>query len=149
MVLDEGRRVLVEMNRHTNEAGCGKLANHFARSGVEVIRVPHRALHLDCCLAPLPNRAAFYCASKLPNASVNVLRGCFKPLISLDPNEAELHLAANVFWINERKVVSSAVTGQTNRLLRDKGYEVIELDFSQLVCLWGSFRCVVCPLERA
>ena len=56
--------------------------------------------------------------------------------------------AANLFWINERQVVSNATTGQTNHLLRDKGYEVIELDFSQLVCLWGSFRCVVCPLER-
>ncbi len=149
MVLDEGRWALVGMNRHTNEAGCGKLAAQLARSGVEVIRVPHRALHLDCCLAPLPNREAIYCAGKLPDTSVNVLRGCFERLIPLDRHEAELHLAANVFWINERQVVSNATTGQTNHLLRDKGYEVIELDFSQLVCLWGSFRCVVCPLERA
>ena len=25
---------------------------------------------------------------------------------------------------------------------------MIDLDFSDLVALWGSFRCVVCPLER-
>jgi N-dimethylarginine dimethylaminohydrolase len=148
MVLDEGRRVLVGMHRHTNEAGCGKLATHLARSGVEVIRVPHRALHLDCCLAPLPNGEALYSASKLPAPSVNLLRPCFGQLIPLDRDEAEMHLAANIFWINERKVVSNAATVQTNRLLRGKEYEVIELDFSHLVRLWGSFRCVVCPLER-
>ncbi len=150
MVLDQGR-VLVGMNRHTNEAGCGKLANHLVRSGVDVIRVPHRALHLDCCLAPLPNGEALYCESKLPEPSVKKLRECFAPapLIRLDPNEAELHLAANMFWINERKVVSNAKAVKTNGLLRKKGYEVIDLDFSHLVHLWGSFRCVVCPLERA
>lgn len=149
LVLDQGRRVLVGMNRHTNEAGYGKLATHLARSGVDVIRVPHRALHLDCCLAPLPNGGALYCESKLSEPSVKVLQGCFAPLIPLNPKEAELHLAANVFWINKRKVVSNAPAVQTNRLLRRNGYEVVELDFSDLVHLWGSFRCVVCPLERA
>jgi N-dimethylarginine dimethylaminohydrolase len=149
MVRDAGRRVLVGMNRHTNEAGCGKLAAHLARSGVEVIRVPHRALHLDCCLAPLPNGDALYCARNLPDASVNVLRGCFERLVPVDQAEAELYLAANVFWINERKVVSNASAKQTNGLLREQGYDVVELDFSHLVYLWGSFRCVVCPLERA
>jgi len=27
-------------------------------------------------------------------------------------------------------------------------YAVIGLAFPDLVCLWGSFRCAVCPLER-
>ncbi len=82
MVLDAGRRVLVGMNRHAKEAGCGKLATHLARSGVEVIRVPDRALHLDCCLAPLPNRETLYRASKFPDPP-DVLRACFVRLISL------------------------------------------------------------------
>jgi N-dimethylarginine dimethylaminohydrolase len=149
MVLDAKNRVLIGMNRHTNEAGCSKLALHLAGTGVEVIRVPHRALHLDCCLAPLPNGEAIYCASKLSDSSVEVLRRCFTRLIALDRNEAELRLAANLFWISERQVASNAAASQTNRLLRDRGYEVIELDFSHLVRMWGSFRCVVCPLERA
>ncbi len=148
MVLDEGRRVLVGMHRHTNEAGIGKLTAHLARSAVDVIRVPHRSLHLDCCLAPLPNGQALYCASKLPDSSVDVLGACFTGLIALDRDEAELHLAANLFWITDRKVVASRNTPQTNKLLREAHYDVIELDFSHLVHCWGSFRCVVCPLDR-
>ena len=32
--------------------------------------------------------------------------------------------------------------------LRGKGYDVIELSFVDLVRQWGSFRCVVCPIQR-
>jgi N-dimethylarginine dimethylaminohydrolase len=147
MVLDPGNRVLVGMNRHTNEAGFRLLANALGGS-VEVVAVPHHALHLDCCLAPLPNGEALYAANKLPDASLAVLGRYFSRLVPLDPCEAALHLAANVFWIDERRVVSGVAPKKTNALLRDMRYEVFELDFSDLVSLWGSFRCVVCPLER-
>ena len=148
MVLEGGSRVLVGMNEHTNAGGLAKLRETLAPSGVEVVPVPHKALHLDCCLAPLPNREALYAAGKLPKESVRALDKFFDRLMPLDPDEAALHLAANVFWLNERKVVSGVVAMKTNELLRKKDFEVVELDFSDLVSLWGSFRCTVCPLER-
>ena len=58
------------------------------------------------------------------------------------------HLAANLLWLNDRHAISGAACRKTNALLRSKGYEVHEVDFSQLVCLWGSVRCVTCPLVR-
>ena len=63
--------------------------------------------------------------------------------------QALLHLATNLFWIDRKRVVSNRNAKRTNVILRAKGFRVTELDFSQLVSLWGSFRCVVCPLERA
>lgn len=69
-------------------------------------------------------------------------------MIPLDPEEAALHLAANILWIDRRRVVSNSATKKTNELLRRRAYNAIELDFSHLVFLWGSFRCVVCPIER-
>jgi len=120
LVLGEGRRVLVGMHRHTNEEGFRKLVAALAGSGIEVIKVPHRALHLDCCLAPLPDRAALYAAAKLPDGSVDTLKTCFVEMILLDPDEAALHLAANIFWIDRRRVVSSSATKKTNKLLRKR-----------------------------
>jgi N-dimethylarginine dimethylaminohydrolase len=149
VVLDEGRRVLVGTNRHTNEAGFRKLTAALAGSGTEVLKVPHRALHLDCCLAPLPDRSALCAPVKLPAESMDVLETCFGEMIPLDPDEAARHLAANIFWIDRRRVVSSSATKKTNEVLRRRGYHVIELDFSDLVFIWGSFRCAVCPIERA
>jgi N-dimethylarginine dimethylaminohydrolase len=47
-----------------------------------------------------------------------------------------------------RSLVSSVATPKTNALLRSMGFEVIALDYSDLVCQCGGFRCAVCPIER-
>lgn len=148
MVLAPGSRVLVGMNRHTNEAGVRKLSDALAASGAEVIKIPHHALHLDCCLAPLPNGEALYAPEKLPPPSLAVLAKYFHRLHPLDREESALHLAANIFWLDERTAVSGTAARKTNDLLRAMEFEVAEIDFSDLVSLWGSFRCVVCPLVR-
>jgi len=148
MVLAGGKLVLVGMHQHTNEGGFRQLSDALASTGAEVVPVPHRALHLDCCLAPLPNGEALFAPGKLPESSVTSLGRHFNRLIPLDEREARAQLAANMFWLESRRVVSSVSTWKTNAILREKGYQVIELDFSDLVALWGSFRCVVCPLER-
>ena len=148
MVLKGGRLVLVGMNRHTNEAGIQNLSGHLAAAGANVVRVPHRALHLDCCLAPLPTGEALVAADHLPPESVSLLGIHFRELIPLDRREAALQLAANFLWLDETQVVSSAAARKTNHLLRSRGYEVHELDFTALVNMWGSFRCVTCPILR-
>src|SRR5262245_56424590 len=146
-VLDEGRTVLVGTHRHTNEAGVRHLAAHLAGQGAEVVPIPHRALHLDCCFAPLPNGEALVAADRLTAEGRERLGRRFR-LMELDRAEATLHLAANLLWLDERRVVSGVAARKTNELLRSRGYEVSELDFSQIVCMWGSFRCVTCPLVR-
>jgi N-dimethylarginine dimethylaminohydrolase len=146
-VLDEGRTVLVGMHRHTNEAGLLHLTAHLAGQGAEVVAVPHKALHLDCCFAPLPKGEALVAADKLTDVARERLGHRFR-LLELDRTEAALHLAANLPWLDERRVVSGVAARKTNALLRSRGYEVYELDFSQLVHKWESFRCVTCPLVR-
>jgi N-dimethylarginine dimethylaminohydrolase len=146
-VINDGKTVLVGMHRHTNEPGRCLLATHLARQEIEVVAVPHKALHLDCCFAPLPNGKALIAKKKLCDEVLQQLAQRFD-LIELDEEEASLHLAANLLWLDERRVVSGSAARRTNELLRSKGYEVHELDFSQLVCMWGSLRCVTCPLVR-
>ncbi len=148
MVFGSGRRVLVGLSRHTNAAGIQKLSDALAGSGLNVVRVPHEALHLDCCLAPLPNGEALYAAAWLPRSSVSALERFFTRLIPLNREEATRHLAANIVWLDRRTVISATTTGKTNALLRTKGYAVIEHPFSDLVRQWGSFRCAVCPIQR-
>jgi N-dimethylarginine dimethylaminohydrolase len=146
-VIDDGKTVLVGMHRHTNQSGFDRLAQHFRGRGVEVVAVPHKALHLDCCFAPLPSGEALIASKKLSDEGCQLLDRRFR-LIELDSVEASIHLAANLLWLDERRVVSGSAVRKTNELLRSKGYEVYEMDFSQLVCMWGSFRCVTCPLVR-
>ena len=112
MVLKGGRLVLVGTNRHTNEAGIRNLRGHLAAAGANVVRVPHRALHLDCCLAPLPNGEALVAADHLPPETVSLLRTHFHELIPLIAREAALQLAANLLWLDETQVVSAAAAGR-------------------------------------
>jgi N-dimethylarginine dimethylaminohydrolase len=148
-VINDGKTVLVGMHRHTNEAGLEHLAQHFQGSGVEVVAVPHKALHLDCCFAPLPNGEALIARDSLCAEGLQQLDHHFQHrLVDLDPAEAALHLAANLLWLDERRVVTGTSARRTNEELRSRGFKVHELDFSQLVCMWGSFRCVTCPLVR-
>jgi N-dimethylarginine dimethylaminohydrolase len=146
-VIDGGRTALVGMHRHTNEHGRCLLAAHLEGRGTEVVAVPHKALHLDCCFAPLPNGEALIARDRLCDLGLQQLEHRFQ-LIDLDPAEATLHLAANLLWLDERRALSGTSARRTNELLRSKGYEVHELDFSQMVCMWGSLRCVTCPLVR-
>ena len=149
IVVDGQHKVLVGMNRNTDEAGYRALASVDAMGEYELIRVPHDALHLDCCLAPLPDGGALYSLAKLPESSVKLLKRCFDQMIPLDLEEASLQLAANLFWLDGARVISNVKTPKTNRLLSRRGFQVIELDYSELVALWGSFRCAVCPVERS
>ena len=147
-VINDGKTVLVGMHRHTNKAGFDHLTRYFRTPGVEVVAVPHKALHLDCCFAPLPSGEALIASDRLSNEGRQQLERHFHTLIELDSVEANLHLAANLLWLDKRRVVSESAARRTNELLDLQGYEVHELDFSQLVCMWGSFRCVTCPLVR-
>jgi N-dimethylarginine dimethylaminohydrolase len=124
------------------------LAEQLEPAGTRVVPVPHRALHLDCCLAPLPNGEALFTSGKLPEASQEVVRPFFTGLRPLDAEEGRRHLAANLFWLDPENVVSSVATPATNELLRSLGFRTHALDFSDLVAMWGSVRCVTCPLQR-
>lgn len=57
-VLRNGDLVLIGTHRHTNASGIAWLAEQLGPVGVQVVPIPHRALHLDCCFAPLPNGEA-------------------------------------------------------------------------------------------
>jgi N-dimethylarginine dimethylaminohydrolase len=147
MVLDG--KVLVGIHHNTDEAGAQALEAAPAMAEHEIVRVPHDALHLDCCVAPLPDGAALIALAKLPESSFRLLQRVFDKLIPLNADEAALHLAANLLWLDAARVVSNAAAVRTNALLRRRGFQVLELDYSEPVALWGGIRCAVCPIERS
>lgn len=146
---DEGRKVLVGTNRQTNEDGYRLLAASLKARGVEVTRIPHFRLHLDCCVAPLPDGSALYLPGSLPKSSVARLQKIFTEVIPLDRREAERYLSANILWLDRENVVSGIHAVKTNARLRSRGYKVHALDFTNVKHMWGSFRCVTCPILRA
>ena len=148
MVLEGGKVVLVGTNLNTNEAGVTALAAHLKKSDAKVHRIRHHSLHLDCCLAPLPNGSAFYHRGTISRRSMPLLREIFKELIPLETKEASIWLASNLLWLNRETVVSGIQTTKTNDRLKAMGYKVEALDFTNVKRMWGSFRCATCPIKR-
>jgi N-dimethylarginine dimethylaminohydrolase len=149
LVIDNGDVVLVGTGQTTNEAGYQELYKHLKIAEIKTVeRIPHLALHLDCCLAPLPDGDALYSKKNLPENSRDLIKKYFKKLIPIDEEEDEQFLAANLLWLNPEELISNTSTQKTNAFLRSKNYIIHEIDFSQPVSMWGSFRCMVCPLIR-
>ncbi len=148
-VMDEGETVLVGNGEITNEAGTEALFEalwkHTKVNNMRIIY--HDALHLDCCFAPLPDGDALYAEDKLSLMSRSNIPNVNK-FIPLDETEAHMGLAANLFWMSPKDVVSNTQVPKTNAFLHERGYNVHELPFDQLVHEWGSTRCTVCPLVR-
>ncbi len=147
MVLPE-EVVLVGTGDISDSVGVAALRGCLERRGRKVVRVPHSALHLDCCLAPLPNGQCLYSDARLPEASRDVLRPFFSRMEPLPPEEDLPFLAANIVWLGPGEVVSTSHAPQTNGLLRALGYVVHEVEYSEVIHRWGSVRCTVCPLVR-
>lgn len=148
IVLRGGKDVLVGTNFNSNDAGYQALSEALNGTGVRVHRVPHARLHLDCCLAPLPNGAALYHRRGISRRAYPVLKRLFGELIPLDPDEASRFLAANLLWLDRKSVVSNERAKRTNDRLQAMGYTVHALDFTNVIHMWGSFRCVTCPIHR-
>jgi len=141
--------VLVGTGEISNGAGVSALREHLTGIGVEVRQVSHSALHLDCCLAPLPNGKALYDVTKLSSESLQLLAQDFpQGMEALDQQEASHSLAANMLWINEHTVLSSKATPLTNERLRAMGFKVIELQIDSLNKVWGGIRCAVAEVLR-
>jgi dimethylargininase len=148
MVLHDGKDVLVGTNLNSNEAGYRALVDALADMDSRVHQIRHNRLHLDCCLAPLPDGSALYHRRGISRRAVSALSKLFRELIPLDPDEAMRSLAANLLWLDRKHVISNERARRTNERLSRMGYTVHALDFTNVTRMWGSFRCATCPIHR-
>ena len=57
-------------------------------------------------------------------------------------------MGTNVLSIGENRVFSLPTNHGVNEQLRQHGYQVLEVDFSEIIKSGGSFRCCSMPLLR-
>ena len=114
----------------------------------QVMAVPFRDkfLHLDCIFNIIsPDEALLYQGEMDEEAEAFLSKKY--SLIKVSKAEQK-SLGTNVLSIGSKKVFSIPENKEVNRQLRERGYEVIELKFSEMIKAGGSFRCCTFPLER-
>lgn len=63
-------------------------------------------------------------------------------------HEEQFTLGTNVLCIGNKRILSLPVNKQVNKQLRSHGFEVIEVDISEIIKSGGSFRCCTLPILR-
>jgi N-dimethylarginine dimethylaminohydrolase len=103
-------------------------------------------MHLDTRLTLLPRGYALIIAEAFKKADFEMLKDRYNLLFVL-PEEA-IDLATNVLVVNPETIFSPTQNARVNEMLKNEGFNVEEVDYSEPIALCGSFRCTTLPLVR-
>lgn len=108
------------------------------------------ALHLDCCFQPVgTNKGIIYKGGFLNEKDYEYLVELFgKENLFHIEREEMYHMFSNIFSISPNVVVSERNFVRLNQWLRDNGFVVEEIPYSEISKQEGLLRCSTLPLRR-
>lgn len=149
----EGGDVLIDRNtifagisNRTNEASIRHLQTLMPNHEVIPVRFQAKYLHLDCVFNILSPEDALIFPGVISAEERDFLSKRYH-LIEVSEEE-QFTLGTNVLSIGNKKVFSLPVNKDVNKKLRERGYEVIEIDITEIIKSGGSFRCCTMPILR-
>jgi N-dimethylarginine dimethylaminohydrolase len=146
-VIIDRKTIYVGLSNRTNQ----KAADHLQRllSSFEVKAVPfkERYLHLDCVFNVISPELALIYPEALTEEDIKLFGSRYE-LIEVSKDE-QFTLGTNVLSIGNKKILSLPVNKEVNKQLRERGFEVIEVDITEIIKSGGSFRCCTLPILRA
>lgn len=145
-VIIDRNTIYVGVSNRTNEKAIHHLQELLP--DYEVISVPftEKYLHLDCVFNILSPDEALIFPGVIEDEVAALLSSRYD-LIEVTEEE-QFTLGTNVLSIGHKKVLSLPVNKAVNKQLRARGYEVIEVDITEIIKSGGSFRCCTLPIMR-
>ncbi len=141
----------------TNEAAIEEIRSLFPDKEVLSFELnksdanaKENALHLDCCFQPIgKNMAIIYEGGFKHNKDVDYLNNYFGSDNLIKISQEEMYnMNSNVFSISEDVIVSEKGFNRLNSILREKGFIIEEINFSETSKMEGLLRCSTLPLDR-
>ncbi|MEK4201203.1 dimethylarginine dimethylaminohydrolase family protein [Cytobacillus sp. FSL K6-0265] len=124
---------------------------HYLQSKLphmKVLPVPFTKsfLHLDCIFNVLSPTEALLYPGQMDEKVEEYLYSRYD-IIEVSKEE-QFTLGTNVLSVGNRQVFSQPINTQVNRALSQRGFEVIEVNISEIIKSGGAFRCCTMPLLR-
>ena len=145
-VIIDGNRVFIGISDRT----CKKAIQNLQKElpDYEILPIPFnpKYLHLDCVFNILSSKDALIFPDAFDPKVVNLLSSMYQ-LIEVSESE-QFSMGTNVLSIGQNRVLSLPVNRDVNYQMRQHGYEVLEVDFSEIIKSGGSFRCCSMPIVR-
>ncbi len=139
--------VFVGVSARTSMKAIQKLDEKRPYEEVIPVKFDEKYLHLDCVFNILSPEVGLIYSPALDPKTVEKLAERYK-LIPVSKEE-QFTMGTNVLSIGDKKVFSLPQNKHVNQKMRAHGFDVIEVDFSEIIKSGGSFRCCSMPVERA
>ncbi|QCR31018.1 dimethylarginine dimethylaminohydrolase family protein [Lysinibacillus sp. SGAir0095] len=127
-----------------------KATTHLKRilNNFDIVTIPFKDkyLHLDCVFNVVSPEVALIYPHALTQKDIELFSSRYD-LIEVSEEE-QFQLGTNVLSIGNKRVISLPVNKNVNDQLRKRGFEVIEVDITEIIKSGGSFRCCTLPILR-
>ena len=138
--------IFVGISSRTSRHAIQELRKKLPDFEIVPIAFNEKYLHLDCVFNILSPTEALIFPEALNPETVAMLAERYT-LIRVDAKE-QFALGTNVLSIGDRRVFSQPQNTNVNQQLERHGFNVIEVDFSEIIKSGGAFRCCTMPLIR-
>jgi N-dimethylarginine dimethylaminohydrolase len=145
-VIIDQKTIYVGLSNRTNQNAVDHLQSLLL--DFEIIAVPFTEtyLHLDCVFNIISPHEALIFPNAMKQNEKEILASKYD-LIEVTEEE-QFTLGTNILSIGDKKLFSLPVNKNVNNQLRLRGYEVIEVDITEIIKSGGSFRCCTLPILR-
>lgn len=146
--LDETTLVIGRLQRSTKE-GIENIRQQLTPYGYRIIEVESdpRYLHLDMIFNIVGEKTAVAYWDGLPVHFQKYLTDEGYDIITIEESGVFKHFS-NLQALGNKKVISLKANTEVNRQLRERGYEVFELDSTEILMTGGGPHCMTFPLKR-
>lgn len=146
-VLVHAPDVFVGIGERTTAGAAKELARLLGAGwNVVPIHLARGVLHLDCVMTILAADTVLWCPTLITDQHA-VIQERF-PNRSAVTEDQVLHMATNVLVLAPRVVCVEQRQTQLQTVLRERGFTVHAVDWTEIRKLGGLFRCATCPLVR-
>lgn len=145
-VIVDGQHIFIGLSNRTCTKSIQALQQELPTHDIIPIPFNPKYLHLDCVFNILSPKDALIFPSALDSTTVNRLSNLYD-VIEVSESE-QFSMGTNVLSIGQNRVFSLPINADVNHQMRQRGYEILEVDFTEIIKSGGSFRCCTMPLVR-
>lgn len=144
----DDKTIVIGLLERTNQIGYQEIKEHF-KNQYEVLFVKSdpEFLHLDMCFNLIDEHLALICKDAFDISFLQELQKRNIELIEVSKKDIFRH-GLNVQALGYKKVLALKKNHDINLQIKQKGYEVIELDITEILKCGGGIHCMTFPLKR-
>ncbi|WP_181350691.1 dimethylarginine dimethylaminohydrolase family protein [Thalassobacillus sp. CUG 92003] len=139
-------QIWVGISDRTPREAVRHLKHVFPEYNIQRLKLNQNILHLDCAFNIISKHVALIYREAFDSKEVERLASHYELVDITD--EEQFFLGANVLSIDGERVISLPQNNRINALLSRMGFDVIEVEFSEIIKSGGSFRCCTLPICR-